>query len=77
MAFIITIYLMEPTAPIKPVIEHVERDDESLVDRGSEVSDNEPHHSPEEEKQLVCRLDMTLMPTLWFMYLFSYADRTK
>jgi hypothetical protein len=30
-----------------------------------------------EEKALVRREDLVLMPALWFMYLFSYADRTK
>lgn len=30
-----------------------------------------------EEKALVRRVDVVLMPALWFMYLFSYADRTK
>jgi hypothetical protein len=30
-----------------------------------------------EEKALVRRVDLVLMPALWFMYLFSYADRTK
>jgi hypothetical protein len=30
-----------------------------------------------EENALVRRVDLVLMPALWFMYLFSYADRTK
>lgn len=30
-----------------------------------------------EEKALVRRIDLLLMPILWLMYLFSYADRTK
>jgi hypothetical protein len=30
-----------------------------------------------EEKVLVRKIDMMLMPALWLMYLFSYADRTK
>ena len=30
-----------------------------------------------EENALVRRVDLFLMPALWFMYLFSYADRTK
>jgi hypothetical protein len=30
-----------------------------------------------EENALVRRVDLLLMPALWFMYLFSYADRTK
>jgi hypothetical protein len=27
------------------------------------------------EKRLVRRLDMILMPTLWFMYIMAYIDR--
>jgi hypothetical protein len=30
-----------------------------------------------EENALVRRVDLVLMSALWFMYLFSYADRTK
>jgi hypothetical protein len=33
--------------------------------------------SPEEEKALVRKIDLTLLPTIWFMYLLSYMDRTK
>lgn len=29
------------------------------------------------EKQIVKRLDMTLMPYLWVLYLFNYLDRTS
>ena len=29
------------------------------------------------EKALVRHVDLILMPPLWVMYLFSYADRTK
>ncbi len=31
----------------------------------------------EEEKQLVKRVDLFLLPTIWLMYLLSYMDRTK
>ena len=34
-------------------------------------------YTPEEEKKLVRRIDLLLMPAIWVMYLFSYADRTK
>jgi hypothetical protein len=30
-----------------------------------------------EEKKLVRKLDMTLMPMLWIMYIFNYVDRTN
>jgi hypothetical protein len=34
-------------------------------------------YSPEEEKALVRKIDLTLLPTIWVMYLLSYLDRTK
>jgi hypothetical protein len=33
--------------------------------------------TPEEEKALLRRIDLQLMPIMWFMYLLSYMDRTK
>ena len=33
--------------------------------------------TPEEEKALVKKVDLTLLPTIWIMYLLSYLDRTK
>jgi hypothetical protein len=33
--------------------------------------------TPEEEKKLVRKIDLMLMPMIWFMYLLSYMDRTK
>lgn len=38
---------------------------------------DEPSFSPEEEKALVRKIDLTLLPTIWIMYLLSYLDRTK
>jgi len=29
------------------------------------------------EKSLVRKLDMTLMPTVWLLYLFNYLDRNN
>jgi len=29
------------------------------------------------EKKLVRKLDMTLMPTIWVLYLFNYLDRNN
>lgn len=31
----------------------------------------------EEEKKLVRKIDMYLLPTMWLMYLLSYMDRTN
>lgn len=33
--------------------------------------------TPEEEKKLVKKIDLYLLPTIWLMYLLSYMDRTK
>lgn len=33
--------------------------------------------SPEEEKMLLRKIDLMLLPTIWIMYLLSYLDRTK
>lgn len=33
--------------------------------------------TPEEERALVKKIDLTLLPTIWIMYLLSYLDRTK
>lgn len=30
-----------------------------------------------EEKKLVRKIDLFLLPTIWLMYLLSYIDRTK
>lgn len=52
-----------------------------------EVSSHEIEHlnlaetvvsfTPEEEKALVGKIDLTLLPIIWIMYLLSYLDRTK
>lgn len=31
----------------------------------------------EEEKKLVRKIDLHLLPNIWIMYLLSYMDRTK
>ncbi|KAJ5363405.1 major facilitator superfamily domain-containing protein [Penicillium brevicompactum] len=33
--------------------------------------------TPEEERALVKKIDLTLLPTIWIMYLLSYLDRTN
>lgn len=36
-----------------------------------------PFWSPEEEKALIRKIDLVLLPMVWIMYLLSYMDRTK
>lgn len=31
----------------------------------------------EEERKLVRKIDLHILPTMWLMYLLSYMDRTK
>ena len=42
-----------------------------------EDGDNLGVSQSQREKALVRHIDLILMPPLWVMYLFSYADRTK
>ncbi|KAJ5650990.1 uncharacterized protein N7484_004713 [Penicillium longicatenatum] len=51
---------------------------------GKEISSNEIEHAvadeswtPEEEKALVRKVDLMLLPVIWVMYLLSYMDRTN
>lgn len=59
---------------------------EALQIDPKEVDDNNVEHSegpegltwtPEEERKLVRKVDLLLLPTIWIMYLLSYMDRTK
>ncbi|KAF2713769.1 MFS general substrate transporter [Pleomassaria siparia CBS 279.74] len=51
------------------------------VPKNLEVTDGHEDYgvtwTPEEEKKLVRKIDMLLMPTIWLMYLLSYMDRTN
>ncbi|OQD89590.1 hypothetical protein PENANT_c002G09146 [Penicillium antarcticum] len=38
---------------------------------------DESSFSPKEERALVQKIDLTLLPTIWIMYLLSYMDRTN
>ena len=57
-----------------------------LVDEGKETGSPTPTEhvevdgltwTEEEEKKLVRKIDMFLLPCIWIMYLLSYMDRTK
>ncbi|KAI9041318.1 MFS general substrate transporter [Aspergillus affinis] len=41
------------------------------------AEDAPPSFSPEEEKALVRKIDLYLLPMIWIMYLLSYMDRTN
>lgn len=51
----------------KPSSEHTE------IAAGVFINDIDP----EEERRLVRKIDLCLLPCIWVMYLLSYMDRTK
>lgn len=68
------------SATQKPVDESTE------VEYGDRTSVDQKHGATpvdgyvpgtDEEKRLVRKIDMYLLPTIWLMYLLSYMDRTK
>ena len=60
---------------------HATNDEGELKDVSSQEIENvdatETAASTSEEKVLVRKIDLTLLPTIWVMYLLSYLDRTK
>jgi hypothetical protein len=63
--------IMDP-ADVEDQVKGVSSHEIENVNGTEEVS-----FSPEEEKALVRKIDLTLLPTIWVMYLLSYLDRTK
>jgi hypothetical protein len=53
-------------------IEDIERSKDSIYE-----SDDVYVAGTDEEKKLVWKIDLFLLPTIWLMYLLSYMDRTK
>ena len=57
--------------------------DGSRVETENVIVEDEDHFnnmvgfSQAEEKKLVRKIDLFLLPTIWLMYLLSYMDRTK
>lgn len=41
------------------------------------VADHETPEWKQSEKKLVRKLDMTLMPIVWILYMFNYLDRNN
>ena len=69
------------TAILPKPIMHATNDEGELKDVSSQEIENvdatETAASTSEEKALVRKIDLTLLPTIWVMYLLSYLDRTK
>ena len=63
-----------------PSVEHFEVDTKSTNvanDEHVEISTGEISWTPEEEKKILRKIDLQLLPIMWLMYLLSYMDRTK
>lgn len=58
---------------IEGFIEH--KDSNSEVEKAPVVVEDEQWRST--EKRLVRKLDMTLLPMVWLLYLFNYLDRNN
>ena len=54
-----------------------EKDFKSLHELAETVESGHTDRSDLEEKALIKKIDLFLLPTLWLMYLLSYIDRTK
>lgn len=54
-----------------------EHDDNIVDPKEDSMANGEYVPDTEEEKKLVRKIDLFILPMMWFMYLMSYMDRTK
>lgn len=52
-------------------------DDKPKVSFSQDIRDGDYVSGTDEERRLLLKIDLYLLPSIWFMYLFSYMDRTK
>ena len=57
-------------------IQHLENDKEQIHNEKTEQQCESPEWK-EAERSLVRKLDTTLLPMAWLMYLFNYLDRNN
>ena len=55
----------------------ITRSDTEMDDPRLSSLDVVDDHNVVEEKALVRKIDLRLLPTIWLMYLFSYLDRSN
>lgn len=58
------------------VSEHQEQADSEMDHKQNDLVDSYVPDT-EEERKLVRKIDLFLLPSIWLMYLLSYMDRTK
>lgn len=54
-----------------------EHEDNITDSKEDSMANDEYVPDTEEEKKLVRKIDLYILPMMWFMYLMSYMDRTK
>lgn len=74
-----TSYLRE-TSPIMSTVEH--KDGHDHLEKSLGVTEETTQDPPSEEwqaasRRIVRKLDMTLMPIAWILYVFNYLDRNN
>ncbi|KAL5614069.1 hypothetical protein FOVSG1_003132 [Fusarium oxysporum f. sp. vasinfectum] len=66
--------------PVSPFVEHVDRSEGTMHnEKGVALADSDviDEEYRAREKKLVRKLDMTLMPIIFILYLFNYLDRNN
>jgi hypothetical protein len=61
------------------LLEQSELDEKAVIAKHIDL-EQDPTDTPEwraKERKIVTRLDMTLMPMVWILYLFNYLDRNN
>ncbi|KAL3477945.1 major facilitator superfamily domain-containing protein [Aspergillus californicus] len=58
-------------------VDQKENEDAHVEDMKQDASGQDISWTAEEEKKLVRKIDMFLLPNIWIMYLLSYMDRTN
>lgn len=54
-----------------------EHDDNIIDPKEESMAHDDYVPGTEEEKKLVRKIDLFILPMMWLMYLLSYMDRTK
>lgn len=48
-----------------------------MPEYAEQLNNDDAAQLAKEERELVRKIDIFLLPTIWLMYLLSYMDRTK
>jgi sugar phosphate permease len=69
------------SSPLHPdiLLSHLSKDDRKILDDPEAMSAWKDDYVPgsEQEKRMVRKIDIHMLPILWFMYIFNYIDRTN